>query len=296
MAITRYTKKEIVPKRDFSTALLVISELLIVFTIGWIIKSYGLFPQHSQSQVLSASSERGEIGAPTATPLPSPTVPLPSPTPAKLPKDVYTIAIIGDSMVDTMGDKLMYLSDALKEKYPDTKFNLYNYGKGGSNVEDAVKWLGEDFHYKDRNYPLLYQTNPDIIIVGSFAYNPFSPYDRDRHWLGLTHLVQEVQKITPEVYMLAEIAPLSGDFGRGPSGVNWDTIDAIVQAKHIREQLENAIGLSKTLNVPLIDAFTDSQKDGKVKKEYVDESDGIHPSAEGHEFIAHQIVEALKFQ
>ncbi len=298
MPITRYAKKELAPRpeprRDYSTALMIISELVIVSLIGWITVSYGMFPKKKQSQVLSASTGVTATPAPLPTLEPTVTV-LPSPTPQKLSKDTYTLLIIGDSMEDTMGEKLDYLQKALTEKYPETKFNLYNYGKGANNVEEARSWFAEEFHYKDRNYPLPYQTHPDISIVGSFAYNPFTPYDRDRHWLGLTHLIQEIQKISPEVYILAENAPLKQDFGKGPQGVNWDSQTASVQSAHIVEQLENAVGLSKALNVPLIDAYHESTDESKLKK-YVSPQDGIHPSTEGHEMIAKKIVETIVFK
>ena len=71
--------------------------------------------------------------SPTLTPAltPSP-IPLSTPilTPIILKKTSYSIAIFGDSMVDTMGEKLEYLQETLGKKYPQTKFDLYNYGVG----------------------------------------------------------------------------------------------------------------------------------------------------------------------
>lgn len=205
-------------------------------------------------------------------------------------KSSYSIAIIGDSMVDTMGERLEYLEHALKKKYPNTNFTLYNYGKGAENVQMGLNRFGSELHYQDRNYPLLTSLKPDILIVGSFAYNPFSPYDRDRHWLTLTKLVQSAQLVSSQIYLLAEISPLRSDFGKGPNGVNWDENTAYVHSGHIIEQEENAIGLAKNLNVGLIDAFTPSHGNRSL----VNPSDGIHPSVQGHEFTAEIIVNQIK--
>lgn len=234
---------------------------------------------------------------PTTTPVPFTPTATPTPTPLTLPLKPYTIAVVGDSMEDTMGELAEYLDHSLKRKYPNNIFSLYNYGMGSQNVEMGLARFPNAFQYQTRNYPSIKDVKPDIIIVGSYAYNPFTPYDRDRHWLGLTHLVQEAKKITPNVYMLAEIAPLRGDFGRGPQGVNWDTNTNYEHSRWIIEQLENAVGLSKTLNVPLIDVYHASlQPNGNEgKKEYVNPSDGIHPSVKGHEFTADKIVETIKF-
>lgn len=234
---------------------------------------------------------------PTITPTPGLTL-TPTPTAVPLTKDWYTIAIIGDSMVDTMGERLEYLEHSLVKKYPKTRFKLYNYGRGSTNVEEALEMVDKEFKHQDRHYPPITEIKPDIIIVGSFAYNPFYPYDRNRHWLGLTRLVQAMEKITPNVYILAEIAPLREGFGRGPMGVNWPRSAVRSHTKKIIDQLENAVGLSKALNLPLIDAFDQSlsERGKEGKAEYISQSDNIHPSVEGHQFMADLIAEKIRLE
>lgn len=220
------------------------------------------------------------------------------PDSAEPSKDEYVIAVYGDSMVDTMGERLEYLEHELTKKYPHTHFDLYNYGMGSNNAEDGITRWGKPFHHMDRNYPPITEIEPDIIIIGSFAYNVFTPHNRDKHWLALTDLVQKSQQLTPDVYMLAEIAPLRRGFGFGPNGVNWSPATAYVHTGNIIEQLKNAIGLSQTLQVPLIDAYTPSldgeREEGQSK--YVNPSDGIHPSVAGHQFIAETIVKAIELK
>lgn len=235
--------------------------------------------------------------APSPPPAPQETPPTPTPT-KKLSKSYYTIAVIGDSMVDTMGERMEYLEGAIKKKYPGTTFFLYNYGIGAQTIEDGLKRFGEDFKYKDRNFPSIAKIEADVIIVGSFAYNPFSPHDRDKHWLGLTNLVKEaLKKKDADVYMIAEIAPLRRNFGKGPGGVNWDEDTSFRHSGNIIEQLENAIGLGKALRVPVIDIYHKSLSSGtEGKRELVDTHDGIHPGVQGQEFMAEQIAEALKLE
>lgn len=220
---------------------------------------------------------------------------LPTQTPKKLKKNEYKIAVFGDSMVDTMGDDLPYLKDALKKKYPNTTFKLYNYGKGGETVDDGLARFKDPFSYSGRNYKSIIELNPDVIILGSFGYNPVVPYDRDHHWLTLTKLVEEAKETGADVYVLAENAPLRTDFGKGPKGVNWDSVSAYEHSGKIIQQIQNAISLSKNLNVLLIDVFDKTIVSNRTegKKELVNTSDGIHPSKEGHEFIANEIVNTL---
>jgi lysophospholipase L1-like esterase len=232
-------------------------------------------------------------------PTPAPTIasaPTSSPTatPIKLKKKSYRIAVYGDSMVDTMGELLEYMDHELKRKYPETTFGLFNYGIGSQNVEEGLERFDKPFSYQTRTYPPITQVKADVIIIGSFAYNPFSPYDRDRHWLALTRLVQEAQKTGTKVYMLAEIAPLRNGFGKGPQGVNWSDGASHTHAQHIVEQLENAVGLAQALHAPLINAYEASkEKNGSGTKKYINTSDGIHPSVEGHELTAKTIIETL---
>jgi hypothetical protein len=219
--------------------------------------------------------------------------PTDAPRPPK--KDHYNVAVFGDSMEDTMGELLEYMDHSLRKKYPHTKFTLYNYGIGSQNVEEGLARFGKPFDYQTRHYPPITSIDADIIVIGSFAYNPMSPYDRNRHWLGLAKLLEEAKKTGADVYLLAEIAPLRADFGKGPNGVNWDTVGRYEQSGKIIEGLQNAVGLAKNENVILINVFektiTSNRNEGK--KEYVNPSDGIHPSVKGHEFTADEIVNSL---
>jgi hypothetical protein len=218
---------------------------------------------------------------------------------AKSPsKDSYTIVIYGDSMVDTMGESLEYLSKALQRRYPATRFHYYNYGIGGENVEQGLQRFHTPFNYKTRSFPALSSHHPDIIIIGSFAYNPFSPHFRDKHWRVLSQLVTEAKNTGADVYLLAEIAPLRHNFGKGPGGVNWPEDLASQQSKNIVEQLENTIYLATDhQKVPLINAYSISKIDGKFgNRRFVDPHDNIHPSVEGHKLMAELIAAKIRLR
>lgn len=252
-------------------------------------------PVAQMSEVQGVSDEAPPV---LATPTPSPTiavaVPTPSPTPVQLKKKSYRVAVYGDSMVDTMGELLEYLDHELKIKYPTTTFGLYNYGVGSENVEAGLARFHDTFSNRSRSYPPISQIHADVIIIGSYAYNPFTPYDRDKHWLTLTKLVQEAQKTGAKVYLLAEIAPVRKEFGSGPNGVNWSPEASYTHSGRIIEQLENAVGLSRALHVPLINVYEASKKEKDFTK-YINSSDHIHPSVEGHELTAKMIVEGVAF-
>ena len=226
-------------------------------------------------------------------------VPVEINTPSKLlSKNSYSVAVFGDSMEDTMGTNLDYLNASLRKKYPGISFSFYNYGIGSQNVDDGLNRVCQKFDYKDRHYPSLCDLKPDVLIVGSFAYNPFSPYDRNRHWLRLANLVEDLKGISGNIYLLAEIAPLKQNFGLGPVGIDWQRDAAIQQSMHINEQLKNAVGLAGSLGVPLIDAYdaTINAISQEGNKEYVNPGDGIHPSVSGHIFMADLMANKILIQ
>ncbi len=210
----------------------------------------------------------------------------------------YKIAIVGDSMVETMGDSLEYLQEPLKEKYPNAKFVFYNYGHGSENVESAVNRLDAPFSRLNRNYPALSDLKPDVLVVASYAYNPLVPYSKDNHWAGLVELVTKANQITDNLYILVEIAPLEKGFGEGVGGVNWPVDVANEHAGHIVELLQNGLGVAETMKVPLINVYSHSKlKDSSFgDPKYVDAHDGIHPSVEGQKLTARAIAEVVKLK
>lgn len=207
----------------------------------------------------------------------------------------YSIAIIGDSMVETMGEGLEYLDKVLKEKYPAVKFKLYNYGISSQNVDEGLARFSLPFRQSNRDYSSLTHLSPDILIVGSFAYNPPFPYDSDKYKESLRKLLQEAINTQAQVYLFVEIAPVEKDFGKGPGGPNWPEELASAQSAQIVTNLQNAIEFSKEMpRVRLIDAYTLTAVVGKFGDgKYTDPHDNIHPSKSGQEFIAELIASKI---
>ncbi len=221
------------------------------------------------------------------------------PASSKPEKKSYIIALYGDSMLDVLGDEMSYFDLQMKKKYPGVTFSFYNYSMGAQNAEEALLRFHEPYEYRGRAYQTIDRLLPDVVLLGSFAYNPFVPYDRDKHWLTYAKLIEEVKKLGSDVYVVAEIAPLRYDFGNGPQGVNWERAVAYEHSGKIIQLMENAMGLSKNLHVPIVDAYTPSianqgRKEGKA--EYVSTLDGIHPSEAGARFMIDTMVKTIELK
>jgi len=206
-----------------------------------------------------------------------------------------TIAIFGDSMVDTMGTGLPYLKTVLANYYPNVDFALLNYGVGAQNIEAGLNRVDQSYSYHDRNYPALTNAGAaDIVIIGSFAYNPFSDRDINYYWTKLAELVNRVRSSGKTVLLLAENAPAKAEFGTGQNGINWPQDTSWQHAQKIGQYLESTTKLALTLGVPLVDCYHPTLlSDGEGNQAYINQADHIHPSASGHAFIAQKIAERI---
>jgi lysophospholipase L1-like esterase len=211
-------------------------------------------------------------------------------------KKQFTIAVLGDSMVDTMGPGLPYLEKALKNYYPNYQFNLLNYGAGGTNIEYGIQRLTSDYEYLGKSIPALVSTHPDIVIVESFAYNPWGDQQTflDKHWLAMAKVVDVLKAQTQaKIMFMATIAPNKDNFGSGPAGVNWSKDQAWAHADKISKYLENTLRFAASQNIPVIDAYHPSIVNGDGDLSYINPGDHIHPSVAGCEFIASLMAKKL---
>lgn len=207
-----------------------------------------------------------------------------------------TIAFLGDSMVDTMGPGMPYIEKELKKDYPGFQFTLLNYGAGGTNIEYGIQRLSNDYQYLGKTIPALVKTNPDIVVVESFAYNPWSgdQSDLDRHWLDMAKIADILKSQTKsKIMFLATIAPNKSNFGAGPNGVNWDKNTSYQHAQTIEKYLDNTIRFASSQGYQFVDAYHPSQSNNDGIREYINASDGIHPSVSGCQLIARLISQKL---
>jgi len=267
-----------------------------IILVGVFLGFGGLFVLQKNSITTKQTSPLSDATA-TQTPTAFPSTSL-SPTAVKgfkLSKLAYRIALYGDSLIDTMVDAPDNVETVLRSTYPQNLFKVYNYGIGAQNVEAGLDRWNNSFSNRGREYPPIANVDADVIIIGSFAFNPFSPHDPEKHKQLLTQLVEKAKKTNARVFMLAEIAPLGDDFGKGPKGVNWTADQAREQSLHIIEQLKNVFAIAKEENVPVIDVFNQSKLPGSEfgRRELVNTDDGIHPSPQGHKLTADTIVSEI---
>ncbi len=236
-----------------------------------------------------------DVVTPTPSPLPTPT---PTPTPPITKKKSYTIAFLGDSMIDTMGPGLPAVNDKLTSTYPATNFTLLNFGVGGTNIDFGIERITNSYTYLGNQIPSLASTHPDIVVIESFAYNPFPVANSiDRHWLALAKAVDTIRGNLPgtKIIIAATIAPNSTAFGDGAPNIAFSQQDKIERTNVIKAYLDSTVKFAASQHLPLADAYhasLDSSGDGKLV--YINGGDHIHYSDAGRALFAQKVVAALQ--
>ena len=215
----------------------------------------------------------------------------PSPTPKPVRhtrKSTMTIALLGDSMMDTLGPNAPHLAHALKKTYPNTTFVIKNFGVGGTPIDSGIGRI-----------PSIASINPDVIVLESFAYNvsgTTSQGEIDRHWLKLAQAVDTIKNNLPntKIVIAATIAPNSIRFGDGAPGIAFSSKDKQERTDMIKKYIETAIKFARSEHIPLADAYHASlDNSGNGKLALINSGDHIHYSDSGRALMGSKIAQAM---
>lgn len=208
------------------------------------------------------------------------------------------VALLGDSMTDTLGPEALPLKNSLGKTYPKTKFTVKNFGVGGENIDSAIKRITDGYTYLGVSYPSLSSISPDVVVIESCGYNPYS-FDAgavDTHWLALASAVDTVKRNVPKakIVIAATIAPNATVFGDGAAGLSFSAQDKQERVAVIKKYLESTIRFAKSEGYPLADAYTPSlDRNGNGKLTYINPGDHIHYSDAGRSFFSGKVADAI---
>ncbi len=227
----------------------------------------------------------------------------PTPTPTaemrRTKKVSPVIAILGDSMVDTLGPDVPNLANNIKNTYPQTRVRILNYGVGATNIDYGIERIMNSYAYLDKQIPSLVSQKPDLVIIESFAYNPF-PDGGDnginRHWLALAKAVDTIKASLPEsrIMIAVTIAPNSSVFGDDAAGLSFSSEDKKERTSVIRSYLDSTIKFAQSQKIPYADVYHASVSgNGDGKLEYINAGDHIHYSDAGRELFGRITSETI---
>lgn len=227
-----------------------------------------------------------------------------STTPASAPTNigggdkVTTIALLGDSMIDTLGPNVAALNQSLARQFPSRSFDILNYGVGSRDIEYGLYRLTNSYEYLGKHIDSLVSTNPDIVVVESFAYNNFgnSQQGIDRHWLALGAITTTIKQKLPKakIIIATTIAPNSIVYGNGIKNLHLTSLEKIEKANTTKLYLQNAINYATSQGFPLANAYQASLSGNDGQRQYISSIDNLHPSASGASLFSDTIVETIQ--
>ncbi|MDP2632408.1 MAG: SGNH/GDSL hydrolase family protein [Candidatus Curtissbacteria bacterium] len=213
-------------------------------------------------------------------------------------KDIYNVFMVGDSMTNALGPRGGTMSEFINELYK--RHNIFvsidNYAHGSANILDIDEQLNKQTTYWDSTFEPLLSREFDLILVESFGYNPLSEFGLEegikRQNQALVELMTTLVSTHPNsaVVFVATIAPSKEKYAQNIL-LNIPAEDRSRQAEERMTYIKNHISFAQSHNIPVINIYEKSlnQKgDGNLK--YINPSDYIHPSAEGIDFIGHEIA------
>lgn len=217
----------------------------------------------------------------------TPTVSI-SPTPAVLgastSTQVVTIALFGDSMIQTLNNNI--LKKSLQNYFPTIKFNLLNYGYSSTTLDKAIN-----------NLDFVTSQNPNIIVIESFAYNNFgnTTSGLEKQTQLLATIVDTIKTKLPsaKIIISATIAPNSVVFGNGIQDLHLTALDKLERTKTIRLYLKNAVKFANDFHLPLADAYTNGLVNNEGFLPLIDTTTHLHPSDYGKQFFSDTIAKTI---
>lgn len=252
----------------------------------------------SSNRPTEKAAEKERI-IPTITPSPTPFM-FTTYTPPKIErKEVYKIAMIGDSMTAALGPHGGGMSEYLESIYKESgstnqRIIIDNYAVS-SSILAVDNQITKEFSINEYKFGPLIEQDYDVILIESFGYNPLSEFGMEegllKQTLSLDNLMERLIRERPNavIIFVATIAPSLKSYGQSTQP-NSTVEDRRKRAEERVAYIKNHIHYANTHGIPLINIYEkslNSEGDGDTK--YINADDDIHPSAEGVVFIGKEI-------
>lgn len=201
-----------------------------------------------------------------------------------VPKNSYTIVLVGDSMTDYLGSG-DELKKYLKNYYPNKQIDIKNFSVGSTNILTLPDRLQNLTNYNGKISEPILNTNFDLILIESFGHNPILPLSKHNEVMDQARRMIKDRKPSARIILMATIAPHGDRYAEGVA--NLTTEERIKWAKERASYMENHIEYAKSNKIPLINIYEKSQDD------FIDTNDFIHPSPTGIQFISREIADFI---
>lgn len=218
-------------------------------------------------------------------------------SPISVPDKLITIAVLGDSMIDTLGPNIPQLQKTLSQYYPNQKIKILNYGAAATTMEYAFTRLTNDYQYLGKTVPSLISQSPDVIIIESFAYNNFGNTQSgfDKQSKLISNIINAIHDKLPKTNILltSTFAPNSLIFANSASEIKFNALEKVERTTTIKNYLQNFVNYAKDHHIPFADAYHPSLVKNEGNRTFINYQDNIHPSVHGGDFFCNTLAKAL---
>ena len=234
--------------------------------------------------------------------------PIPTPTPFKFTtytapqikkKQVYKIAMIGDSMTVALGPHgggfSEYINALYKKNATDPQRIIIDNYAGSSNILAVNQQISKKKTINEYTFGPLLSEDYDVILVESYGYNPLSQYGVEngikKQNESLDKLMTKLITARPHaaIVFVATIAPNLQNYAK-MTQVNRPETQRMGQAEERIAYIKNHIDYANKHNIPVVNIYEKSLTDtGNGNMLYINPSDDIHPSAEGVDMIGREL-------
>src|SRR3989338_4393511 len=163
-------------------------------------------------------------------------------------RTTYVIALLGDSMTDTLNPYLNTFKKLLTDKYPKYSLPVLNFGQGSTDLESGLKRLTTASSYNGKYYPSVLSYKPDILVIESFAYNPWSNAETDlnRQWITYAKMIDVVKEKSPNTKILFAVNIGPNAYKFGDNSLNLSATQKKEKTDTIKKYLLNLIRFTES--------------------------------------------------
>lgn len=270
--------------------------LFIVFFLLIPVLLYTLFLKYQLSKI--STVQKVTRVSPTLIPTPTPFIFKSYTAPVIEKKQVYKIVMIGDSMTAALGPHGGGLSEYLNLLYKDTqgqqRIIIDNFAIS-SNILGVNDELTQKKTISEYTFGPLLSEDFDLILIESYGYNPLSQFGIEgglkQQNLALDTLMKTLITTHPHaaIVFVATIAPNLENYAKKIQ-LGQSAEDRAKGAEERITYIKNHIQYAISHNIPLINIFQKSlTNNGDGNMIYINQTDDIHPSFVGVDFIGHEI-------
>lgn len=202
----------------------------------------------------------------------------------------YTIILVGDSMVQTLGAGET-ISPILRKYYPDEDLHILNYGIGSTSILTLPDTLTKGAIRGNETLLPILDKDFDLILIESFGNNPLSNLPLTVGLKKQEEILDQSVKLIREkkpkstVIFVATIAPNKERYAEGVVNLNPGQRKEWVNERVA--YIKNHIKYAKDHKIPLIDLY---DKSLDKYADFINDSDFIHPSNAGLVFMGGEIA------